>query len=146
MLVLQEAEEHMWRARIAQHSLLRNVLNINRHARPRLPKSSSVNQLHINVNLATAYLNPALLLRAFQHRALRAPKVLELEYPCIVLGEVLVRVPRARPEGPQPAVPLEARARGDVLGRVDLVGERAVVLFFAFAISPVFEPASSLSL
>jgi hypothetical protein len=69
-----------------------------------------------------------------------ALKVLELEDTRIVARQVLVRVPGARPERAHPAETLEARLRGDLLRRVDLIRENEVILFFPFAIPPALQP------
>ena len=59
-------------------------------------------------------------------------KVLELEDPRIVHGQILIRVPRARTETLETAVPLETSPRRYMTRCVNLVGKEQIVTLCSF--------------
>ncbi len=77
------------------------------------------NKLDIPSNLGATRLIHFLAQNAFA----RAKKVLKLEDPGVVLGQVLLLVPDRGAETLETPVPLEPDPGGSLSGRVNLVGE-----------------------
>lgn len=92
--------------------------------RHQVSKSNATNRVERQRRTHLGSLN---LLTPSLHLAAHALPVLEHEAAPIVARQLLVRVPPARAEALEPAVPCEALARGDVERRVDFVGEVEVI-------------------
>lgn len=73
--------------------------------------------------------------------ALGALVVFELEYPRIVTGQVLVRIPRARPKRAHPTETLESCTCSNLLRRVHLIRELEVILLLSLSLPPRIESA-----
>jgi len=95
----------------------------------------------ISNDINTHLYHPQFLLRSPTDTALSALEVFKLENTSIVPGQILIWVPRTRPERPHPPEPLEPRPGGRILRRVDFIRENEVVLFFTLTVSPCLQPA-----